>query len=239
MQIDVLLAPQLASNRELGEKRVVVLDILRATSTITTALANQALAVIPVVEPVEATDLARSIGLKECVVGGERKGLKIEGFELGNSPLEYTKDQVGGKKVILCTTNGTKAIKWAQGAAEVLIGSLLNFQTLVEYLKTKTEDLVIVCSGRDSNMSMEDLACAGLIIEALEQMETAHYLTDPALLALYTCEHVHKVGLKKFISQTEHGRYLAEIGLAEDVAICSSLAQYSILPRLVDGQIKI
>lgn len=237
MKLEVLLYPQGHPSGMLTDKKVVVLDILRATSTIVTALAHHAIEVIPVVEPAEVVDLVRSIGAAECVTGGERKGLKIEGLELGNSPLEYTESGVRGKKVILCTTNGTKAIKWTQGAAEVIIGSYLNIDTVVDYLKTGSQDIVIICSGREMNVSLEDLACAGMIVQKLQAVLPELQLSDAAQIAKLAGKQSMQVKLEQFIKETDHGRYLIEIGMEADLQECVTLNKYQILPRYCDGKI--
>lgn len=236
MLIDVLVLPQFGNDREFVNKRIVVFDVLRATSTIVTALYNGATEVIPVQEPDEALNLVSSIGRKTCLLGGERKGIKIEGFNLGNSPLEYTKEQVDGKKIILCTTNGTKTIRLFQNAAEVLIGSYLNMERLVAYLIKNPQDTTLVCSGREGVLCLEDLACAGMIIRLVTEVVEAE-LTDAAKVALFTAEHNIGVSLVKFISQTEHGRYLDSIGMGEDLQFCTALNSAPIIPRFKEGRI--
>lgn len=238
MKVDVYLYPQGGSSA-MNDKNVVILDVLRATSTIVTALAHGALEVIPVLEPVEAVDLVRGIGSTECVTGGERKGYKIEGFDHGNSPLEYTEASIGGKKVILTTTNGTKAVKWVQAAAEVLIGSYLNAGAVARYLIEDQRDTVIVCAGREGNMSLEDLACAGKITALLKAAIPSLEMTDAAQTAYWISERADQTGLERFIGETEHGRYLAEIGMVPDIQACTALDRYPILPRYRNGKIYI
>jgi 2-phosphosulfolactate phosphatase len=236
LKVDVVVVPSNNSNVNLAGKKVVVIDVLRATSTIVTALGNKALEVIPVIEPVEVADLQRIIGPRECLTGGERKGLKIEGFDLGNSPAEYTEERVQGKKLILCTTNGTKAIKWAQGASEVYIGSFLNIQAIIEQLRGSGQDLILICSGRDQNVSLEDLACAGMMTQLLQ--DEANILTDAAKLALYVWEKASP-NLEDFVKQTQHGRYLKEIEMEEDIGRCLELNKYPLLPKYCNGRISI
>ncbi len=238
MLIDVLVTPQLNYNRDQVNKRIVVLDILRATSTIVTALNNGATEVIPVQEYDEALKLVKSIGRNICLLGGERKGHKIEGFDLGNSPLEYTRERVEGKKIILCTTNGTKAIKSFQNGMEVLIGSYLNVDHLVGYLIKSDRDIILACSGQDGNLSLEDLACAGMIARMVTNAVPAD-LTDTAKVALFTAKQQGKASLEKFISSAEHGLSLKEIGMGEDIKVCTVLNSAPILPRFEGGRIHI
>jgi 2-phosphosulfolactate phosphatase len=236
VQIDVLAVPS-DYNINLADKKVVVIDVLRATSTIVTALANKALEVIPVIELLEVTDLVKAIGSRECLTGGERKGLKIAGFDLGNSPAEYTEERVQGKKLILCTTNGTKAIKLAQGATEVYIGSFLNIQAIVDQLRNSGQDLTLICSGRDRNVSLEDLACAGMMAQLLQE-RTQKILTDTAKLAQYVWEKASP-NLEEFVKQTQHGRYLKEIGMEEDIGRCLTVNKYPIIPKYSNGKISL
>ena len=238
MQIEVLMIPQVSGNWEMFEKRVVVLDILRATSTIVTALGNKALEVIPTIETDEVIELAKTLGSSECVTGGERKGMKITGFDLGNSPLEYTPAKVAGKKVIMSTTNGTRAIKSAQGASEVLIGSFLNLQILVDHLKKVDQDTLIICSGRNNYLSLEDLACAGAIIDRLQEQVDNEFATDATKLSHYVWKHAQH-DLEGFINATQHGRYLKEIGMEADLSVCSAFDEIPILPRYQNGKISL
>ena len=236
MLIDVLVLPQLGNSRELVNKRIVALDVLRATSTIVTALYNGATEVIPVQEYDEALNLVRSIGRNICLLGGERKGLKIEGFDFGNSPMEYTREQVEGKKIILCTTNGTKTIRTFQNVGEVLVGSYLNMERLVDYLIKDPQDTTIVCSGREGVLCLEDLACAGMIVRLVTEAVEAD-LTDAAKVAIYTAKQNSRISLVKFINQTEHGSYLNSIGMGEDLKFCTKLNSAPIIPRFKEGRI--
>ena len=238
MLIDVLVTPLLGNNCDHSNKRIVVLDILRATSTIVTALNNGAMEVIPVQEYDEVFNLVRSLGRSICLLGGERKGLKIEGFDLGNSPLEYTRGVVEGKKIIFCTTNGTKAIKALQNGLEVLIGSYLNVEHLVGYLTRNTQDITLVCSGREGNLCMEDLACAGMIAQMVSTAVPAD-LTDAAKVAIYTAKLQGSDSLEKFISSVEHALLLKEIGMGRDINACTALNSAPILPRFEGGRIHI
>lgn len=242
MLIDVIMVPQQAGNRLIKGQTAIILDILRATSTIVTALGNKARQIIPVVEPEAAFQLKQAIGAEDCVLGGERKGYKINGFDLGNSPAEYLEVNVSGKTVILCTSNGTKAVLWTREAREVIIGSFLNMKIICDYLKSSIDngsianDLFIVCSGREGNFSLEDFTGAGMIVSSIG---SNCELTDTAKTAQFTFENAREIGLTAFVSQAEHGRYLKEIGMESDIALCTTLNEFPILPRLVDGVIKL
>lgn len=239
MLIDVILLPALAGIKPLPGQIAIILDILRATSTMVTALGNHAKQVIPVSEPETAFELQRKIGAGQCILGGERKGYKITGFDLGNSPAEYMEAKVSGKTVILCTSNGTKAALWAKEAREVIIGSFLNMGAICDYIQSKGPDaacdISIVCSGREGHFSLEDFTGAGMIVSLAG---SDYELTDTAKVARYAYEKARESGLTSFVGQAEHGRYLKEIGMESDIALCTELNKYPILPRMADGIIR-
>ncbi len=232
MLIDVILVPPAAVSKSPEGQIAVVLDILRASSTIVTALGNQALRVIPVVEPQEAFQLRHKAG--DCILGGERKGYKIDGFDLGNSPAEYSEENIAGRTIVLSTTNGTKAALWAKEACKIIIGSFLNMDAVCDHITSRPNDITIVCAGREGNPSLEDMACAGMIVSMIG---STYQLTDAAKAAWYTFEKARQTGLTAFVSQTEHGRYLNEIGMGSDIALCTNLNKFPILPELKDGAI--
>lgn len=238
MKADVLLYPQAVGHQLFQDKLVVVIDAFRATSTIVTALAHGAIEVIPVNEPMEAIELIRSIGKEECVIGGEQKGFKIEGFDLGNSPVEYTEPIVSGKKVVLCTTNGTKAIKRAQGADAVLIGSFLNLQAIVEWVKESARDILFVCAGSEGRVSLEDLTCAGMMIEGLKAVRPEVELSDAAQVALLVAGQA-RPDLTAFLRKAEHGAYLIQNRMETDVVECTRLNTFAIVPAYGDGKVVI
>src|SRR5690554_483231 len=232
MKIDVILNNR--TEYDFSGKTVVVIDVLRATSTILTALVNGCLEVIPVCGVEEALTLRKTTAKGELILGGERKGKTIPGFDLGNSPLEYTKEKVGGRRVVLCTTNGTQALVQTAGAEEVLIGSFLNITKVASYLKETARDITLFCAGREGRMSLEDLLCAGKIIKKILFMAkngTVPELTDSGRLAMIAYKHlVNKVkGPVIAIAQTEHGQYLSSIGYNEDLRYCG---QVDFLPQL-------
>lgn len=237
MKIDLILTSGTKASREFHKKTVVVIDVLRASSTIITALANGCSNLLAVAEPGDAAVIRRQMG-EGCLTGGERNGIKIPGFDLGNSPLEYTAERVAGQRIILCTSNGTKALKEAQNAAELLIAAFLNAGRTSLYLQDK-EEVVFFCAGRHGELGLDDLLCAGLLIENLLAQGEVE-LTDVAKLGLITYRQLlgeKNTDLSKALYQAEHTRYLASIGFTDDITYC---AQVDLLPYLVrakDGRI--
>ncbi len=171
MKIDVTFLPSQLENRKLAGKTVVVIDVLRATSTIATALANGCREVIPILEPADAEAVVRDLPPGSFLQGGERRGLKIPGFDLGNSPREYRPEVVGGKTVVLSTTNGTRAAILSREADAVAFGSLLNARAVADYCRERCSELILACAGRVGDFSLEDTVCAGMMISYLDGAE--------------------------------------------------------------------
>src|SRR5213592_3037750 len=158
MKIDVYFTPLGLGAGDLGGRGIVVIDVLRATTTIVTALANGAKAVIPAATSEEAVRLASHLEKDGVLLAGERRSVKIDGFALGNSPREMTPAAVAGKTIVLATTNGTPALVAAQGGEPVLAGAL---GEQARQLLAARGDLVVICAGREKQFAIEDAYTAG------------------------------------------------------------------------------
>ncbi|MGQ9856437.1 MAG: 2-phosphosulfolactate phosphatase [Fervidobacterium sp.] len=200
----------------------IVIDVLRATSTIVTALSNGARFVIPVEKVEEAVDI--KMVQPDLILSGERNGIKPQGFELGNSPLEYSKQVVNGKGIVLTTSNGTKAIQKAKKIAEnVYIAAFLNISYVVEQLSAH-ENIAIICAGNESEVSYEDTQLAGFIISKLLERKS-YSLSDSSLIALRTWE-----AIKKPDFSGTHSQKLIELGFGRDVEFCQNIDISPIVP---------
>jgi 2-phosphosulfolactate phosphatase len=236
MRLDVYLTPGEVVPGEIVERTVVVLDILRATTTITQALSNGARAIYPVSSIEEALRLANTFGRDEVLLCGERKCLPIEGFDLGNSPREFTRDRVAGKILVMTTTNGTAALSLTGGASRVLVGSLLNLGAVVaELARAKTEP-VILCSGRDRHFALEDAVVAGLMAAQLMETHPGEWVLNDAALASMALAREFGAKTETFRS-SESGRTLVSTGHEEDLDFCAQLDTLNVLPVLHERNI--
>jgi 2-phosphosulfolactate phosphatase len=228
--IDVVFTPDLLPFSDLTGKTVVVTDILRATTTITFAMANGATVITPVLTPEDAFRLAAD--QPNTLVGGERGGMKVDGFDLGNSPREYIQAIVSDRQVVLTTTNGTRTLQACRAAERVLVGSFLNLRATVDRLAQVEGELVLACSGREGGFCTEDTVFAGACVAALAETQ----LTDAAETAKLLYQ-THREDLLGMLKNCYHGRSLANIGLGEDLEFCAQMNLVDVVPHLVDGRI--
>ena len=232
MRADVRFTlPEMEPN-DLSGVTVVVVDVIRATSTIATALANGARAVYPVADTEEALHLAQSLGREDTLLCGERKGLRIEGYDLGNSPLEFTEEAVAGKRLVMNTTNGTRVFGAAEGADEVVALSYLNL-TAVARAVADAERVLVLCGGRAGGFALEDAACAGALLRTLE-MEGGPVETNDAGRAAITLAQRFPADTD-FLRSTQAGQLVTEAGLGDDLRWCAEVDVLSLVPVLRDG----
>ena len=237
--LKTLFIPEEIKNTELAGKLVVIIDVLRASSTIVTALANGCSGFIPIFSPDQARKKAQQFERGKLLLGGEREGIKIEGFDLGNSPREYQREVVKDKTIIFSTTNGVKTLEMAKSAHRIIIGSFLNLQAVCDYCTHYQGDILIICAGKEGRFSLEDTACAGMVVNSLRDVFPGnHQEVDANLTAqlLYV-----KLGnnILEILRKSQHGRYLESIGLGEDLKFCSQLDLFHIVPIYKDGIISI
>lgn len=234
MKIDVILTAADIQPEKIKDKIVVIIDVLRATSVMITALANGAKAVYPY-KDIESV-LENSKKSKSFVLGGERKGLKIEGFDFGNSPLEYTREAVEGKDMFMTTSNGTRAIEnSANGSKKLFIAAFLNVESVAEKILKENDDTVIVCSGTDDNFSLDDALCAGEIIKRVKEKNKNVYLTDISLAMKKLAET--SISIENTLEGSKHFEYLKTIGFYDDMNHCFTMDMFDIVPEYKNGVI--
>ena len=234
MRIQTLLSPLNVDELYFTGKTVVVIDVLRTTTVITTALLNGA----KEITPVNSIEFAMKIsGGGHVLLGGERKTKMIDGFNLGNSPLEYTSENVDGKSIILFTTNGTGSIVRTKFADDTFIGCFNNLQGLAEHLLTLNKDIEILCSGSHGMFCLEDTVCAGKLIRKIQKLEENIELSDASLASL-ELNAVFGKSIFEMLSETEHGKFLIENGNKDDIRYCSELDVSNLIPVFQNGVIK-
>jgi len=237
VKFEVAFTPAELAGGDLGGRVVVVLDVLRATSTIVEALANGAQAVRPVSAVDEAVRAAEEIGRDRALLAGERRSIRIEGFDLGNSPREFARERVSGKVVVLTTTNGTVAILASAAARRVLIGSFLNLDAVARELVRDGGPVSIVCSGREGRFALEDALCAGALVRRASELAGVALETNDAARAALDLLAAHGADLAGAFARTAAGRQLIDAGLEADLECCARVDAHAVVPELRDRQI--
>ena len=234
MKVDIIFTADEVSQEKTEGKICVVIDVLRATSVMITALHNGAEKIFPFKDI--KTIQERCENLKNIIKCGERNALKIDGFDLGNSPLEFTKEKVFGKDIYMSTTNGTKAVENSLSAEKIIICSFLNIKSVSEKLLEYKKDCVIVCAGTNGKFSLDDTLCAGFIIKEM-QKHTEIQMND-VLLAAVRISESHE-NIRDILKGSTHYERLLSLGFEKDMEHIFSLNKYSIVPEYKNGYISI
>lgn len=225
--LDVCLTPELLHLYPVENKIVVVVDVLRATSCMTTAFAHGIKEIIPV------KTVAECVALKDkgCLAAAERNGEKQEGFDYGNSPFSYMSECIEGKSLAMTTTNGTIAIKNAEKADKIIIGSFLNITAVKEYLIKEDKDVLILCAGWKGRVNLEDTLFAGMLVDKVwNDFEVNH---DGSLVAhsIYVNAGDNKL---KFLNGCSHFKRLSKLNIQKDIEFCLTEDVYKVVP-FVEG----
>ncbi|HOJ45791.1 MAG TPA: 2-phosphosulfolactate phosphatase [Bacillota bacterium] len=234
MKVDVKLSPLAAEARTHLDATVIVVDVLRASTTIITALANGARNVVPVLTPDEAATLKLRYDSANVLLGGERGGVKIQGFDLGNSPLEYTEETVSGKTIVFTSTNGTEAIGKTTSAQTVLIGAYLNLEAVARFAVELGKDVIIMCAGNQGSFALEDAACAGAFCMAISRLTSVEE-SDSARAARMIASSFDTV-IDTFHASA-HGRNLVNLGFSEDLEYCARFNTTDVIPEYYNGHL--
>lgn len=226
-KLEVCLTPALLNLYDISNSIVVVIDVLRATSSITYGIDNGATAIIPVSQVEEC----QAYGASGFLLAAERNGEVVEGFDFGNSPFSYAKDKVEGKTIVLTTTNGTKAMHMAQKTArQVVIGSFLNLTSLCNYLRDAGKDVLLLCAGWKDNFNLEDTLFAGAVVNILRK-DFVQF--DDASVAAEDMYSLAKDDLRAYLKKSSHNHRLEKLNIEEDVKFCLQVDICEAIPVLV------
>lgn len=239
MRIDVHFSGGAGGQADFHDRVVLVVDVLRASTSIAAALSNGARAVIPFAGVDDAMTKARSLERSEVLLAGERKMAPIPGFQLGNSPKEFTADVVGGKIIVMTTTNGTAALTGSAGASEVLVGSFANYSAVLAWLRAAARagrSITIVCAGTNGRFALEDAICAGRFVRGIARRGIQPTLGDAANVAAIIDRRMG-ADLLAVLRDSEHGRALIEAGMGDDVTYSADLDTHPVVPVYRDRQV--
>ncbi len=239
MRTDVVLGIPASPTAEFTGRVVAVINVLRASTSIAVALANGAKTVIPFDSADEAVLRSKSFERPLVRLAGERRMRPIPGFDLGNSPREFTREAVEGKTVLFTTTNGTAALLAVQNARDVVVASYVNFSPVVALLRSALRggtDVAILCAGRERQFSLEDAACAGRFVRFITSQLPTVTLNDAAR-ASAIIEQGYGDDVRRVFVESEHGRALEGAGYAADLESCALIDSFPVVPVYQERQI--
>ena len=226
LTVDVCVSPYLYPVHHREDTIVVVIDILRATTAMCTAFHYGVEKMIPVATIEEAADYKN----KGFMVGAERNGIALEGFDFGNSPFSYMTDKIKAQTIVISTTNGTQAIEAAKEAYQVLIGAFTNISALCDYLISQNKSVLLLCSGWKNRFNWEDSMFAGAVTNRL--LNGGMHKTGDASMAMAFLYDQSQKNIIKFLRNSSHAERLAAMGLKKDIKYCFQLDQTTVIPVL-------
>lgn len=226
-------SPSLLHLYDVSDSIVVIIDVFRATSTIAAALYNGASRVLPVDTVARCIELGQETG---GITAGERDGKIAEGLQYGNSPIEYSRDFVEGKTLVLTTTNGTKLLYMAlaQGADAIVTGSFPNLSAVCDYLVAQNKNVLLCCAAWKDRINLEDTLFAGAVVSRVKEYFTIH---DDSSLGAEMLYQMVKDNLWEFIKKTTHYHRLSAYGLEPDMQYCTTIDVANVLPVYKDGEL--
>lgn len=237
-KVDLFFTPAAVAGERLKGYNAVVIDVLRAATSITTALSNGAKGVIPSQSSSAVIDLANEMGKDDLLLCGEKDGRMVEGFHLGNSPSDFSKDRVRGKTLIFGSTNGTPAVVRASIAKSVWLCGFINLNAIVEAIHNLPDPfpLAILCAGKYNGFALEDVACGGLLIKRIISKFSAELHLNDAARSAVLIQNECCGNILTLLKECEHGKFLIDIGMGSDISICAADSLLPIAPCLTDGR---
>lgn len=235
MKIDIIISADDIIESKLENKIAVVIDMFRATSVIVTALNNGCEEVIPFLTIEETLESSEELKREEYILGGERRAVKIDGFDLSNSPLEYTKEVVENKKVLITTTNGTRTLTKSNSAKRIIIAAMINAKAVADKLLEINEDVVIINAGTNGNFSMDDYICSGYIINEMLKVDNNIELTDISKTANMIYEN--NSDIISYVKEATHYSVMKSLELDNDIEYCMKKSIVNNVPEYKDGKI--
>lgn len=218
------------------DAHAVIIDVLRMGSTVAAALENGARGIVPVRDVTAAKRIARSSKRSRTILAGERGGRRIAGFDLGNSPLEFTAPAIAGKTVVITTTNGTRGIAAAAESQRVVVGSINNIGAVARFVGDAAA-LAVVCCGTRGRSASEDILCGGMLLSALGGAIREEMLDGSARAALSLARDTG-AGIERYLHGCESGRMLVQLGYEADVAWCARLDISRVVPVVRNGMLR-
>jgi 2-phosphosulfolactate phosphatase len=239
VRLDVFFTPSQVKPADTAGRLVAIVDVLRLSTTVATALGNGAKTVIPLEGADEVISRSKDFSRSGVKLVGEQKMFPITGFDLGNSPQDFTAEAVEGKTILITTTNGTRALLGVQGARDIVIASYVNFTAVLAMMKLAARsntDIAIICAGEEGSFTLEDAACAGRYVRAIPKRAESVAANDAASASVLI-EKKYGDNIAKVFKESTHGQALESAGFGDDLAAAAEVDAYPVVPIYQDRQI--
>ncbi|MBI2902771.1 MAG: 2-phosphosulfolactate phosphatase [Candidatus Methylomirabilis oxyfera] len=236
MRVDIALSRRELGRRSAAGQAAVVIDVIRASTTITIALHHGCAGIVPVRTLREARAVALTLG-NGALVAGERAAAKMAGADLGNSPSEYGRERVEGKTVVLTTSNGTRAIRTIESARAVVACAFLNVSATARWLQRAGADVLIVCAGRNGQFCLEDAVGGGMLIDCLSRLSDRCLELSDAARAVHLLYSTNRGDLLEMLRGCEWGREITRKGFGADLEVCAQVDLTDVVPVMREGRL--
>jgi 2-phosphosulfolactate phosphatase len=236
VKVDIALSRRDLGRRSAAGRAAVVIDVIRASTTITIALHHGCAGIVPARTLREARAMALTIG-DGALVAGERAAAKMAGAQLGNSPGEYARERIEGRIVVLTTTNGTRAFRAIEGARDVVACAFLNVSATARWLRRAGADVLIVCAGRNGHFCFEDAVGGGMLIDRLSRISNRSLELSDAARAAHLLYSANQGNLLEVLRGCEWGRDITRKGFGADLEICAQVDLTDVVPVMREGRL--
>lgn len=232
MKIDLFLCQSEIQRNQLEDRLVVIIDVLRASTSMITALANGCRRIIPVSEIDPAKKLAQDLSPELALLCGERNEMIIPGFDLSNSPLEYTADKVKDRTIIFTSSNGSKLFDYIQFARKTIVAGFVNVTLVAKFIVESKLEVAILCAGKNGQFGLEDAVCGGMIIDKIVELKNDWSVLNDGAIAAQTMYQFYAKNIIGMLYQASHGKRLIEIGQEQDLVECGKIDSNETIPIL-------
>jgi len=239
MKVYLYFTPAGISDDQITGHTAVVIDILRATTTASVALFNGAREIIPTATLGDATSVKQKLDHSSVILGGERQGQKVEGFDLGNSPFEYSSKAVEKKSIVLATTNGSAALLRGSEADNCLACAFINITATLKMVMEYNQDVAIICAGNKGGFSLEDALCGGMLIHKLVETDNSVILANDASWVAQKIYERERANIELAIRESDHGKDLVKLGFEQDISFCAKEDHLAVSPVWDSGRLVI
>ncbi len=236
MIVKLYFSPAPVTDAKIRGRVAVVIDVLRASTSISTAIQNGCREIVPVASTGDAAAMRANLDKGQVLLCGEREGLKVEGFDLGNSPSEYTEEIVRDKVLIFASTNGSRAILKCAASAQTVVCGFVNLSMIAKTILSAQKDVAVVCAGRQGNFALEDTFCGGALIDLLVESGQFTVDNDAAQVAQMLYKNRDN-SVETVIGRADHARYLKELGFGADIVTAAALDTVNVVPVLVGNKV--